>query len=127
MRLFGHDWATNRRASARNATFFLAFAPAFLLGGLDAKSQTNVVLTNLSQIQALPLQDGAAGLPVKLRAVVTYIDPEWRMCFLHDAGGGAYLERLAGSDDPSWNLPSGEMVEVDGVTTKGVIQCNVKE
>ncbi len=126
MRHFGHDWGSNRRLSARFGTILFAATAAFLLS-MEARCQTNDVLTNLAQVQALSLQQGAAGLPLKVRAVITFIDPDWRMCFLHDAGAGVYLERTVRSEDPSWNLPVGEMIEVEGVTTKGIIQCNIKE
>jgi signal transduction histidine kinase len=90
-------------------------------------SAPSTVLTNLDQVHDLGLTKGAKGIPVSLQPVVTYMDPEWRMCFVQDASGSAYVERTVPSSDSSWNLPLGQRVQLDGVTSRGIIQCNVRE
>ncbi len=92
-----------------------------------SSGQTTTALTNLDQLHALTLDEGAKGIPVNLRATITYIDPEWRMVFVQDDSGSAYLERTAPSEDSSWNLPPGETVALEGVSAPGIIQCNVHE
>src|SRR5882724_4831161 len=102
-------------------------APVFVLLPLTLPGEQTNALTNLGQVQALPLADGKAGRPVKLEATVTYCDPEWRMMFIQDGTGSAYVERRPPSNDPSWKLHLGDLVDLEGVTSPGVIQCNVNE
>jgi PAS domain S-box-containing protein len=107
------------------ATFLLVVA-----GSRSFAQNTNPppsVLTNLGQVHDLDLATGAHGIPVNLQPVVTYIDREWRMCFVQDACGSAYVERTAPSSDSSWDLQLGQRVQLDGITSRGVIQCNVHE
>src|SRR6266850_5021036 len=102
-------------------------APMFMLLPVTAPGQSSGVLTNLGQVQALSLAEGKEGRPVKLQATVTYCDPEWRMMFIQDDTGSAYLERRPPSNDPSWKLHAGQLVDLEGVTSAGVVQCNINE
>ncbi len=95
--------------------------PTALPGG-----QTNP-LTNLGQVHSLSLAEGKEGRPIRLKAIVTYCDPEWKMMFIQDETGSAFVERRAPSNDPTWKLHLGELVDLEGVTSPGVIQCNVSE
>jgi signal transduction histidine kinase/uncharacterized protein YdeI (BOF family) len=108
-------------------TAWAVLAPAFVLLPVTVPGGQTNVLTNLGQVQALSLADGKEGRPVKLQATVTYCDPEWRMMFIQDETGSAYVERHPPSNDPSWKLHPGELVDLEGVTSPGVIQCNVNE
>src|SRR5712692_5142418 len=74
-------------------TAWTVLAPVFVLLPVTLPGQPTNVLTNLRQVQALSLADGKEGRPVKLRATVTYCDPEWRMMFIQDETGSAYVER----------------------------------
>jgi len=102
-------------------------APVFVLPPLTLPGGQTNVLTNLGQVHALSLLDGKDGRPVKLKATVTYCDPEWRIMFIQDETGWAYVERHLPSNDPSWKLHPGQLVDLEGVTSPGVIQCNVNE
>ena len=113
------------RQTAVFATTFLlvATSPAFA----QTTNTPSTVLTNLLQVHDLSLNTGASGIPVSLQPVVTYIDRDWRMCFVQDAYGSAYVERTAPSSDSSWDLRLGQRIQLDGVTSRGIIQCNVHE
>lgn len=102
-------------------------ATVYLLLPLTLPAGQTIVLTNLGQVRALSLLDGKKGRPVKLQATVTYCDPEWRILFIQDETGWAYVERHLPSNDPSWKLRPGQLVDLEGVTSPGVIQCNVNE
>jgi signal transduction histidine kinase len=90
-------------------------------------SQNGVVLTNLAQVRALSLLEGAKGIPVSVRATITYIDPAWQMLFVQDESGSSYVESSFPVNDPSWNLQAGEIVDVEGITSAGITLCNVRE
>jgi len=92
-----------------------------------AFAQSSVVLTNLAQVRAVSLMEGTKGIPVALRATVTYIDPEWRMMFVQDQSGSAYVARSLPLTDASWNLQPGQQVDLKGITAPGIMQCNIKE
>ena len=80
------------------------------LAGSLRKSRT---LTRTSEILKLRNEEAAEGLPVKLRGVVLYADPEWRNGFLHDQRGGVYFD-LSQSD-----VRAGQFVELTGETGLG--------
>jgi signal transduction histidine kinase/uncharacterized protein YdeI (BOF family) len=99
----------------------LVWLPPALFG------QSSELLTNVSQVQHFPLEKAKEARPVKLQATVTFCDPEWKIFFVQDNTGWVYVGRSLPSDDPSWNLKLGQLVNLEGVTTKGIIQCNIGE
>jgi signal transduction histidine kinase/ActR/RegA family two-component response regulator len=66
------------------------------------------------QIRNLSLEEAARGLPVKLRAVVTYNDPLSGEFFVQDATGGIYV-----SLDQPVTVKRGQQVEITGITSPG--------
>jgi signal transduction histidine kinase len=102
-------------------------ASVFVLLPLTVPGGQTNVLTNLGQVRALSLLDGKEGRPVKLQATVTYCDPEWRILFIQDETGWAYVERHLPTNDPLWKLHLGQLVDLEGITSPGIIQCNVNE
>src|SRR5258706_11804841 len=89
---------------------------------------TNVLLTNLSQLHGLSLDEGAKGFPVKVRATVTYCDSEWRMLFVQDETGSVFVSRSVPGGDPSWQLLyPGQVVEFECITQRGAVGCSLKE
>ena len=52
--------------------------------------------------------------PVRLKAVVTYFDPAWSICFVQDGTSGLYIAPPAGVQ-----LAVGQMVEINGTTEAG--------
>lgn len=93
----------------------------------DLFGQTTGVLTNLAQVNALPLTKATNGIPVKVRVTITYMDPDWRMMFVQDDTGSIFVTRNAPSGDASWNLPPGQVVDLEGTPSRGIIQCNLAE
>lgn len=67
-----------------------------------------------AQIRNLSIEEAARGLPVKLRAVVTYNDPLSGEFFVQDATGGIYV-----SLDKPFNVTRGQQVEITGITSPG--------
>ena len=101
---------TSRHLFAVSALLLCWFAPCVThaepvhSGGLDRVSQ----IRNLSASQA------ARGLPVRLRAVVTYYDPVSLELFVQDASGGVYVQ----SEKPL-NIQRGQEIELTGITGPG--------
>ena len=114
-----------RQAAVIVAAFLMVAttSPAFA----QSTNAPSTVLTNLAQVHDLGLAPDATGIPVSLQPVITYIDRDWRMCFVQDSSGSAYVERTAPPSDASWDLRLGQRIQLDGVTSRGVIQCNVHE
>jgi hypothetical protein len=91
----------SRRRSVR------VWCGAFLLGGLvgllaAARVQTPAVLTNVAQIRALSADEAARKLPVRIRGVVTFMDPDLFVAFIRDETGSAYFSPR--------NFPAGPVI-----------------
>ncbi|MDB6121678.1 MAG: hypothetical protein JWQ71_671 [Pedosphaera sp.] len=71
------------------------------------------VLTQVSDILKLKREEAAQGIPVQVRGVITYADPEWRNGFIQDKGGAVYV------DLSQQNIQSGQWVELSGKTSPG--------
>jgi signal transduction histidine kinase len=106
---------------------FPALAAILVLLPAALSGQPLVALTNVDQVQNFPFEKGTEARPVKLQATVTFCDPEWRILFVQDETGSVYVGRSLPSEDPSWNLKLGQLVDLEGVTTRGIIQCNIAE
>jgi signal transduction histidine kinase/CheY-like chemotaxis protein len=72
------------------------------------------VLTWAGDVRALSADEAERSYPVRIRAVVTYIDQAWSMLFVQDPSGGLYVEALHVPD-----LRAGDLVEVEGFTDPG--------
>ncbi|MBZ5596244.1 MAG: response regulator [Acidobacteriia bacterium] len=83
----------------------------------DALGQSRV-LERASEIRALSPQEADRGLPVRLRAVVTYYDAAQTDLFVQDATAGIYVE-LKGSADKPAGLEQGQAIELTAVTASG--------
>ena len=82
---------------------------------------TNIVITNASDILALPA-DRAYGIPVTIRGVVTAAQPdaEWSgRFFIQDATAGVFVENISTNMiNPNQPKP-GDLVEVTGISHPG--------
>jgi signal transduction histidine kinase len=127
----GHLWRWKLRRGGIEA-LTLSAAGLFLLGQLQgwmvpcARAENQAPLTSLAKVRSLSLQTGAKGLPVHVQGVVTYSDPEWGVIFMQDRGAPVFVEYAPVKDDPIYPLQPGQVVEVEGVTTRGNVHCNVK-
>jgi len=95
----------------------LAIFCAILLHGAPALAAVTArpkLLDRAAQIRALPPGEAARGLPVKLRAVVTYYDPVGPDLFVQDASAGIYVQ--CGKLLP---IRRGQEIELTGVTAPG--------
>ena len=72
------------------------------------------VLTEAQQIRTMNPDEANRGYPVRLRAVVTYVDPDNGEFFVQDATAGIFLSDPLAQLTPYFHV--GDFVEVTGVT-----------
>jgi signal transduction histidine kinase len=95
-------------------------APRWIIGVMlaacaSAPARAVEPLTDVHEIIRLPREAAAMGLPVRLRAVVTWVDPARPHLFVQSGDDGiTVFDPRAG-----WTLSRGDLVEVDGVTAAG--------
>ncbi len=80
-----------------------------------ANAQSPGPLTRISDVVQLSQAEAATGVPVRLRGVLTYADPDWRVGFLQDAAAAIYVDLPAEQK----TLRSEQWIEIDGVTAPG--------
>lgn len=85
---------------------------------LDLAGAQDEVLTTIRAVRQLPIEQAARHLPVRLRGVVTYADPQRVATFIDDGTGGIYIAYGATTQPPA-QLPPGTRVEVEGFTDPG--------
>ena len=73
------------------------------------------LLTAARDVRRLAVEEADAGLPVRLRGVVTFANPDVKDFFVHDGTAGLYVGPLADAVPPA----AGQYVEVDGLTSAG--------
>src|SRR5579872_5612969 len=71
-------------------------------------------LDRISQVRGLSAEEAARGLPVLLRAVVTYYDPASLELFVQDASGGIYVRC-----EKALSIERGQQIELTGITGPG--------
>lgn len=100
-------------------TFIFNPSPLSALGA-------GAVLNHLSQLAALTPDQAAKGLPIQVKATVTYCDNVWRVLFIQEGTNTCYVWRAAPPDDPSWQqFKAGTLVEFTGTTQKGSINNTI--
>ena len=72
------------------------------------------LLTEARQILSLGRKEAARGYPIRIRAVVTYADADWRALFVQDSTAGVYV----GVKNPTV-VKRGQWVEVEGRSGPG--------
>ncbi|MEJ2145249.1 MAG: PAS domain S-box protein [Acidobacteriota bacterium] len=73
------------------------------------------VLTAVADIHRLSQGEAARGYPVRVRAVVTYFDPDWQLLFVQDSSGGVFVEH----HHETWAFEVGQKIEIEGVSGRG--------
>lgn len=90
-----------------------------LAGRLPSASSTPTgelrVLTRADDVRRLTPEEAKRGDPVRLRAVVTFYDPEWYTLFVQDSSAGIYVN----PEGRKLDIRTGQSVEVEGVTGPG--------
>jgi signal transduction histidine kinase len=104
--------------SVRNNRTVLADA-CFEVTRKAAGSNTNMarpnlvaatLLTSIGQVRSLSKGRANENLPARVRGVLTFVDPEWRVVFLQDEESAIFL------DTDQSDLRTGQYVEVSGQT-----------
>ncbi|HWX21169.1 MAG TPA: PAS domain S-box protein [Candidatus Binatia bacterium] len=78
-------------------------------------NQVHEVLTHVSDILKLRREEASQHLPVRLRGVITYADPEWRNGFIQEQSDAIYVYL----DQNQKGIQSGQWVELTGQTSPG--------
>ncbi|MEO5819569.1 MAG: response regulator [Vicinamibacteraceae bacterium] len=82
---------------------------------LDPPAVASAIITDADAIRRLSNFDSSLRHRVHLRGVVTYVDPAWRLVFVHDGTAGVYVN-TEGLPLPA---TAGDSVEIHGVTDSG--------
>lgn len=88
---------------------------------LAQRTNLQLPLTTIGAVAERQLDRAAEGVPVRLRAEVTYVDAEWRLLFVRDATGSIFVllpPKLS-------NLRAGDLVEISGKTARGDVGSNI--
>jgi PAS domain S-box-containing protein len=80
----------------------------------DSPRTGSRILTNVAQIRALSAAEAGRKYPIRLRGVITYAAPDYRVTFFQDDTASIYL-----FDQSDSQLAAGSLVQVDGNTTPG--------
>jgi signal transduction histidine kinase len=92
--------------------FLLAFA---LARTAFAAPEPPAVLTNASDVLALPAERAIMGVPIRIRGVITATEKYWDgRFFIQDASAGVFVDNVGG-ESPS----VGDLVEVSGISHPG--------
>ena len=89
----------------RHLAAFVALA-SIVAGRANAASDPSPVLTTAAAIHALSSAQAAAARPVRVRAVVTYVNEDGFYLFLQDASDGIFVDA---SDAPSPPTRTGDL------------------
>ena len=101
----------------RLAAIATLWAFCALLQANPAHASDLAVLTNAQQIRDLSASEAARNYPVKLHAVVNYIDSTIGELFVQDRTNGVFI--FINESKASEPLTPGQAIEVEGVTTPG--------
>ena len=105
-------------------TRIAAFAVAWLaLARAGVASDAAPALTTAAAIHALSAAQAAAARPVRVRAVVTYVNEDGFYLFLQDASDGIFVDA---SDAPSPPAHPGDLALVEGVTAPGLFAPQIR-
>jgi signal transduction histidine kinase/DNA-binding response OmpR family regulator len=94
----------------------IALEQAMRLENDSAIPITHRVLTQASEIRSMSVAEAKRGYPVKLRAVITYYNPNNANLNIQDGSAGIYV-RIGNSPVPS--LQNGQLIELEGFTGPG--------
>jgi signal transduction histidine kinase len=90
--------------------------PAKKISPEPSNTQATLPLLKTAQaIRRLSKSEAARGYPVRLEAVVTYSDPQWRTLFVQDTSGGIFVTP-AGS---TTYIRPGQHVQIRGMSAEG--------
>ncbi len=74
-------------------------------------------ISSIAEIRSLSIHEAKAGLPVRIRGVVTFSQPSISTLFIHDGQAGIFIDQEPGQIHET--LQVGDRVEVTGITGEG--------
>jgi signal transduction histidine kinase/CheY-like chemotaxis protein len=77
------------------------------------------LLTHAGSVRNLSSTEAARHYPVRLRAVVTYVDKDWQMLFVQDSTGGVFVDTEGTSEQGFLDVAGGDFVDVRGWSDPG--------
>jgi len=80
------------------------------------RPRESLVLDTAKQVKSLNPDGAASSLPVHIRGIVTYFDPDRRFLFVQDETAGIFV--YSPQAQP-WKIAPRDLVEVDGVSIPG--------
>ena len=80
-----------------------------------ASSEPLPTLRTLQQVRSLSFEEAKRGYPVRVRAIITFVDRDWGMLFAQDESAGVYVENAGQLD----LRKPGQLVEIQAVTGPG--------
>jgi signal transduction histidine kinase len=88
--------------------------------GKNGNNETNATLTTAREVRALSAEKAAKRVPVRLRAVVTFVEPRGSV-FLYDGAGATFAAARGVLRFPAaLDLHPGQMLELEGVSYPGL-------
>lgn len=73
-------------------------------------------ITTVADLHALSGEEASRSYPIRLKAVITYFDPNFGMLFVQDDTGGTYAEAHTVKN---MSLRTGQLVKVSGISEAG--------
>jgi PAS domain S-box-containing protein len=105
-------------------TTLATVAVVALLGAARASSAADAApLATAAAVHALSAAQAAGALPVRLRAVVTFINEDGQFLFVQDAGEGIFVDA---TDAPAPPAKPGDLAIVEGVTAPGLFAPQIR-
>jgi len=102
---------TMKRYRLSSAPAWLLLACILLLPvGCRRRSDDSATLDRVEEARLAAADPDNYGRAVRIRGVVTYCDPEWRLLFLQDQSGGLFIDL----DQDVADLSAGRLIEVSG-------------
>ena len=89
----------------------------------DAHATAEPALTTAGAIRALTPAQAAGARPVRVRAVVTYVNEDGLFLFLQDASDGIFVDASAAPSPPAH---PGDLAQVEGVTAPGLYAPQIR-
>lgn len=77
------------------------------------------VLTTAAQVRELSIEAADLAQPVRVEAIITYLDLLYGLAFVQDASGGVYVKFSSDTKLPP-KLRSGSRIIVEGITDRGL-------
>ncbi len=85
-------------------------------GDTSRASESLPTLTEVGDVRHLTHREARRAYPIRIEAVITYVDPSWNILFVQDETGGVFVWN---SDAKLEDLQTGDRIEVEGASAPG--------